>query len=108
MHALLGAAPGHHKVLGVNEWLTPRDFATILAQVLGKRIEFVDRNPEFDMSDPELARDHAEMMGFIVEFGYDGGSVDKSVAQLADLGVSAQLAPVKEWCAQQDWTSFYA
>ncbi|KIX06282.1 uncharacterized protein Z518_04257 [Rhinocladiella mackenziei CBS 650.93] len=102
VHALLRVAPGK-KLIGVNEWLSFRDFAKLLAEVLGKGIKFVDRNPSFDMGDPDLEKDHVDMMGFCVEFGYDGGKVDKSVVQPADLGVLVQLASVKEWCGNQDW-----
>ncbi|KAL2821434.1 hypothetical protein BDW59DRAFT_109781 [Aspergillus cavernicola] len=104
VHSLLRTAPGK-KVIGVNEWLSFRDVATLLAQVLGKSIEFVNEDPSFDMGDPDLEKENAEMMGFCVEFGYDGGKVDKSIVQPADLGVPLQLQSVKEWCAKQDWES---
>jgi hypothetical protein len=67
-----------------------------VAQVLGKGIEFVDRNPSFNMRDPSLEKDHADMIGFCVEFGYDGGKVEYSIVQLGDLGVPVQLRSVKE------------
>lgn len=102
VHALLRAEPGK-KLIGVNEWLSLRGFAKILADVLGKEIEFVDRNPSFDMGDPDLEKDFMDMIGFCVEFGFDGGKVDKSIVQPADLGVPVQLEPVKEWCRKQDW-----
>jgi hypothetical protein len=102
VQALLRAVPGK-KLIGVNEWLSFRDFAQLLAGVLGKGIEFVDRNPSFDMGDPDLEKDHTDMIGFCVEFGYDGGKVDKSIVQPADLGVPVQLGSVKEWCGKQDW-----
>jgi hypothetical protein len=102
VQALLRAAPGK-KLIGVNEWLSLRDVTKLLAEVLGKGTEFVDHNPSFDMGDPDLEKDHADMIGFCVEFRYDGGNVDKSVVQPADLGVPVQLGSVKEWCEKQDW-----
>ncbi|OKL61634.1 hypothetical protein UA08_03438 [Talaromyces atroroseus] len=102
VHAVVHAAPGK-KVIGVNEWLNLREFATILAQVLEKRIEFIDREPKFELGDAEMEKDHVDMVGFCIEFGYDGGKVDKSIVQPADLGVPVQLASVKEWCEKQDW-----
>lgn len=101
-HALLRVAPGK-KLIGVNEWLSVRDFAKILAEVLGKSVEFVDENPSFAMGDPDLEKEYMDMMGFCIEFGYDGGKVDKNIVQPADLGVPVQLGSVKEWCGKQDW-----
>lgn len=103
VHSLLCTAPDK-KLIGVKEWLTFRDFAKILAQTLGKRVEFIDSNPNFDMGDPDLEKDHADMIGFCVDFRWDGGNVDKSVVQPADLGVPVQLGSVKEWCEKQDWS----
>ncbi|KAL4922673.1 hypothetical protein BDW62DRAFT_207370 [Aspergillus aurantiobrunneus] len=104
VNALLRATPGK-KVIGVNEWLSIRDFAAILGRVLGKNVEFANHDPSFDMGDPELAKEMVDMMGWCIEFGYDGGKVDKSVVQPADLGVPVQLESVKEWCAKHDWVS---
>ncbi len=102
VQALLHAAPGK-KIIGVSEWLSLRDFAKLLAQMLGKGLEFADSNPDFGMGDPEIEKDFADMMGFCIEFGYDGGKIDKSVLQPTDLGVPLQLKSVKEWCGKQDW-----
>lgn len=102
VQALLRAAPGK-RVIGVNQWLSLQDFARILAREIGKKIEFVDRNPSFDLGDPDVEKDYADMMGFCIEFGYDGGKVDKSIVQPADLGVSVHLESVEEWCKKQDW-----
>lgn len=105
VHGLLQAAPGK-KLIGVNQWLTFRDFAKILAEVLGKSIEFIDHTPSFAMDDPDMEKDHIDMIGFCIEFGYDGGKVDKTIVQPANLGVPVQLASVKEWCEKQDWEKF--
>ena len=43
------------------------------------------------------------MMGFCIEFGYDGAKVDKTIVQPGDLGVPVLLKPVKEWIKKQDW-----
>jgi hypothetical protein len=102
VQAALRSIPGK-KIIGVNEWLSYRGFAKLLAQVLGKGIEFVDRNPSLDMGDLDLEKDFEDMIGFCVEFGFDGGKVDKNVIQPADLGVPVQLGSVKEWCGKQDW-----
>ncbi|TVY92465.1 NmrA-like family domain-containing protein [Lachnellula willkommii] len=102
VQALLRAAPGK-RVIGVNQWLSLRDFARILAREIGKNIEFVDRNPSFDMGDPDVEKDYADMMGFCIDFGYDGGTVDESIVQPADLGVSVHLGSVEEWCKKQGW-----
>ncbi|TVY26488.1 NmrA-like family domain-containing protein [Lachnellula hyalina] len=102
VQALLRAAPGK-RVIGVNQWLSVRDFAKVLAREIGKKIEFVDRNPSFDIGDPDVEKDYADMMGFCIEFGYEGGKVDKSIVQPADLGVPVHLESVEEWCKKQDW-----
>ncbi|SPO06616.1 related to nitrogen metabolic regulation protein nmr [Cephalotrichum gorgonifer] len=104
VHALLRASPGK-RVIGVSEWLSLRDFAETLGKVLGKAVEFVDENPSFEMGDPDLEREEADMLGFMVEFGYDGHKVDKSIVQPADLGVEVGLPSVSEWCTKQkqDW-----
>ena len=102
IHALLLTAPGK-KLIGVNEWLSMRDFGTLLAEVLGKKIVFVDRNPNFDMGDPDLEKDHADMIGFCLEFGFDGGKVDRSVVRPEDLGVVVGLGSVREWIGGRDW-----
>jgi hypothetical protein len=36
------------------------------------------------------------MIGFCVEFGYDGGKVENSIVQPGDLGVPVQLRSVKQ------------
>jgi hypothetical protein len=102
VHALLRAEPGK-KLIGVNEWLSYRDFAKILAEVFGKKIEFVNENPSFETGDADLDLDYGDMMGFWVEFGYDGGKVDKSVLKPAELGVPVELESVKEWIQKKDW-----
>lgn len=104
VHALLQTAPGK-KLIGVKEWFSLRDFTKIFAHVLGKKIEFVDQNPSFELGDPDLEKDHADMIGFCVEFGFDGGKVDKSIVQPADLGVKVELESVKGWCGKQDWVA---
>ncbi|RFU25003.1 hypothetical protein B7463_g11330, partial [Scytalidium lignicola] len=100
--ALISAAPGK-KLIGVNEWLSLQDISKLLAQALEKGIEFVDSTLNFDLGDPEIQRAREEMMGFCIEFGYDGAKVDKTVVKPGDLGVPVQLKPVKEWIKKQDW-----
>ncbi|KAL4941492.1 hypothetical protein BDV06DRAFT_180461 [Aspergillus oleicola] len=104
VHALLSAPPVK-RFIGVNEWLSVRDVASLLAEILGKKIEFVNEDPNLDQGDPDLAREMGDMMGFCVEFGYDGARGGNSVVQPADLGVPVKLNPVKEWLARQDWDS---
>ncbi|KAL4810702.1 hypothetical protein BDV18DRAFT_646 [Aspergillus unguis] len=103
VHALLRAAPDQ-KMIGVNDWLSLRDLATIIAQTVGKRIEFVSQDPSFDMGDPEAEKEMVDMLGFCVEFGYDGGKIDGNILQPTDLGVEIKLESVKEWCEKQDWS----
>jgi len=101
--ALISATPGR-KLIGVNEWLNLQDIAKLQAQALEKEIEFVDTTPSFaDLGDPELQRAREEMVGFIIEFGYDGGKVDKTVVEPGDLGSPVQLEPVKKWIEKHDW-----
>jgi len=103
--ALLRASPGK-KVTGVTQWLSFLGLTEVLAQVLGKRVEFVDSAvSDFGMGDPDLDKDYNDMMGFCVEFGFDGGKVDKSVLQPSDLGIPVELVSVKEWFEKQDWES---
>ena len=102
MAALIRAAPGK-KVTGVNQWLSVQDISKLIAQTLGKNIEFVDSPPNFDLGDPEVQRGREELMSFCIEFGYDGAKVDKTVVQPCDLGETVQLNPVKEWIEKQDW-----
>lgn len=102
MAALINAAPGK-RLIGVNEWLSFQDISRLLAQILEKDINFVDSTPSLDLGDPEMQRDREEMIGFCIEFGYDGAEVDKTVVKPGDLGVPVQLKPVKEWIKNQDW-----
>lgn len=102
MGALIRAAPGK-RLLGVNEWLSLQDVSKLLAQTMEKGIEFVDSTPNFDQGEPELQRSRAEMIGFTIEYGYDGAKVDKTIVKPGDLGVPVQLMPVKEWIMKQDW-----
>ncbi|RDW93598.1 NmrA/HSCARG family protein [Aspergillus mulundensis] len=104
VHVLLRAEPGK-KVTGVNKWLSFRDVATTLGEVLGKKVEFVNQDPSFDMGDPEAEKENMDMLGFCLEFRYDGSRIDKSVLQPKDLGVVLQLQSVKAWCAKQDWSA---
>jgi len=100
--ALIRAAPGK-KLIGVNEWLSFQDIFKLQAQALEKSIEFVNSTPKFDLGDPDFQRSRQEMIGFSLEFGYDGAKVDKTVVKPGDLGVPVQLKPVKEWIKNQDW-----
>lgn len=104
VHAILRTDPGQ-KVVGVNEWLSIKDIAITLGQVLGTRVEFVQGDPGFDLGDPDLTKEMAEMMEFSVVFGYDGARVDKTIVKPGELGVPVHLQSVKEWCAKQDWKS---
>ena len=100
--ALLKAAPGK-KLSGVNEWLTLQDISKAIAQILEKKIEFVESAPSFDLGDPVFQRDREEMMGFCIEFGCDGGMVDKTVVTPGHLGVPVKLESVGEWFKKQNW-----
>jgi hypothetical protein len=100
--ALIRAKPGK-KVIGGNKWLNLQDISKLLAQTMDKGIEFVDSIPSFDLGDSELQRALEEMIGFCLEFGYDGASVDKTIVKPGDLGVPVKLKPVKEWIKKQDW-----
>jgi hypothetical protein len=102
VHALIRATAGQ-KVIASNTWLTFQDFAKILANVLNKNIEFSDEQPSFNISDPELGQNFGDMMGWYIEFGYDGSKVDKNVIQPKDLGAEIHLISVEEWCRTQDW-----
>lgn len=79
------------------------DISRLLAQSLQKGIDFTDSPPDFNQGIPEFQRGRQEMIGFSIEFGYDGGKVDKSVVKPGDLGVPVQLKTVKEWIKEQDW-----
>jgi hypothetical protein len=102
VHALLSAAAGQ-KVIASDTWLTFQDFAKILADVLNKDIEFTNEQPSFNISDPELGQNFADMMGWYTEFNYDGSKVDKDVRQPKDLGIKFHLMSVEEWCRKQNW-----
>jgi hypothetical protein len=102
VHALLCAAAGQ-KVIASNTWLTFQDFAKILANVLNKDIEFTNEQPSFNISDPELGQNFADMMGWYTEFNYDGSKVDKNVIRPKDLGAESYLVSVEEWCQKQNW-----
>jgi hypothetical protein len=99
---LIRAAPGK-KVIGGNEWLSFQDIFKLMAQTLEKGIEFVDNTPSFNLGDPEVQRAREELVGFCVEFGYDGARVEKNIVKPSELGVPVQLKPVKEWIKTQDW-----
>ena len=102
VHALLCDIPGK-KVIASDSWLTFNDFAKILAKVLGKDIEFIDEQPSFNITDPDLGQNFGDMMGWYIEFGYDGHKVDKSVLRPKNLSVEAQLTSVEEWVRAQNW-----
>ncbi|PCG99275.1 Hypothetical protein PENO1_050490 [Penicillium occitanis (nom. inval.)] len=102
--ALLRSSTGH-KVIGVNRWLSLREFAKILAQVVSiKNVEFIDKNPDMNqLGDPDFVEDAMDMIGWYVEFGFDGGKVDKTVEQPSELEVEIGLRSVEEWCRKQNW-----
>ncbi|KAJ5641799.1 hypothetical protein N7490_005799 [Penicillium lividum] len=100
--ALICAAPGK-KLIGVNEWMSLQDISKLLAQILNKHVEFEDSTPNFYLGDSEMQRDREEMVAFCVEFGYDGGKVDRTIVTPAELGVPVQLKSVKDWIKKQDW-----
>ncbi|EED16231.1 hscarg dehydrogenase, putative [Talaromyces stipitatus ATCC 10500] len=101
--ALLQASPGH-KIIGAKQWLDLQGFTKVLGQVLGKNVESIEESPSFEsLGDPDLIEDLTDMMGWCVEFGFDGGKVDNSVLQQSDLGVPVLLQSVEDWCRKQDW-----
>lgn len=100
--ALIRAEPGK-KLIAVNEWLSLQEISELLARTLGTDIEFVNSKPDFNLGDSDVQRDRKEMMGFCIEYGYDGGKVDKTIVKPGDLGVPVQLDSVKEWIKKQDW-----
>lgn len=101
---LLRSSAGH-KVIGVNRWLSLREFGRTLSQVLGiKNVEYTDKDPDMNqLGDPDFVEDAIDMIGWYVEFGFDGGKVDKSVEQPSELGVDIRLRSVEEWCMKQNW-----
>ncbi|VUC32278.1 unnamed protein product [Clonostachys rosea] len=101
-------APPSNRVIGVNEWLNLKDLALLIGEVMGKKVKFMNENPVFDMGgDEERMQDNLEMLMFGVEFGYDGGKVDKTVVKPTELGVPLALRSVKDWVKDQDWASVY-
>jgi hypothetical protein len=104
--ALIRAPRTNKTLIGANEWLSLREITVILGEVLGKSVQFVEKNPEMNFGDPERTQDNLEMIGFCAEFGYDGGKVDKNIVQPTELGVSLSLASVREWCRKPDWAQF--
>ncbi|KAF3403391.1 NmrA-like family domain-containing protein 1 [Talaromyces pinophilus] len=91
------------KLIAVNEWLSMEDVSKLLAQSLQKGIDFTGSTPDFSQDIPDFQQGRQEMIAFSIEFGYDGGKVDKSVVKPGDLGVPVQLKSVKEWIEKQDW-----
>lgn len=79
------------------------DVSNLLAQSLQKGIDFTGSPPDFKQGIPEFQQGRQEMIAFSIEFGYDGGKVDKSVVKPSDLCVPVQLKSVKEWVETQDW-----
>ncbi|KAF2652025.1 putative hscarg dehydrogenase [Lophiostoma macrostomum CBS 122681] len=102
VHALLQVAPGK-KLIGVNEWLSLRQMTELLGEVLGKKVEIVDKELEFDLGDPDIALDMGEMGAASVELGYDGSKADMSIIQPKDLGVPVKLESLKGWASKQNW-----
>lgn len=100
--ALISASPCK-RLIAVNEWLSMEDISELLAQGLQKDIEFTGNPPDLNQGIPEFQRGRQEMIGFSIEFGYDGGKVDKSVVKPEDLGVQVKLKSVKEWIKDQNW-----
>jgi hypothetical protein len=102
VHALLQAAPGE-KLIGAREVLSPRQLAEAFAEALEKDLEFVDFIPASTAGNPELEKSMFDLVGWCVEFRYDGAKFDTSVIQPAELGVPVALGSAKEWFAKQDW-----
>lgn len=102
MAALINV-PAGKKLLGFSEWINLQDIYKLIAEALGKKIEFVNSAPSYDLGDPEMQRGRQEMMAFCIEFGFDGSKVDMSVVRPGDLEVPVQLESVKEWVEKQDW-----
>lgn len=100
--ALISAPPGK-KLIAVNEWLSMEDISKLIAESMQKEIEFTGSLPDFSQGIPDFQKGRQEMIGFSIEFGYDGGKVDKSVVKPSDLGVPVQLKSVKEWIEKEDW-----
>ncbi|KAF7554214.1 hypothetical protein G7Z17_g3059 [Cylindrodendrum hubeiense] len=102
VHALLQVAPGK-KLIGIRELLSPRRLAELFAEALKKDIEFVDSNPGPNSGNPGLSKGLLDLVGWCVEFGYDGAKVDKNIVTPENLGVPVALGSVKEWFERQEW-----
>lgn len=55
----------------------------------------MDSELGFPGVNPDTQRAREDMVGFCIEFGYDGGKVDKTIVKPGDLGVTVQLKPLK-------------
>ncbi|KAL6886761.1 putative hscarg dehydrogenase [Trichoderma evansii] len=105
VYALLRAAPGK-KLIGVRELLSPRQLAELFAETLEKGIEFIGHVSSSGSDDSDITKGLADLMGWCVEFGYDGAKVDQNIVTPEDLGVPVALGSVKEWFQKQDWDQF--
>ncbi|KAJ6031619.1 hypothetical protein N7540_002351 [Penicillium herquei] len=104
VESLISSAPGKN-LIGVSEWVSLQDIWTIMAQTLKKDIEFVDDiSADFGQGDPEIKRDREEMMGFLIEFGFDGGRNDRTFLRPDDLDISVKLQSISDWIGKQDWS----
>lgn len=91
--------PAGKTLLGVSEKISLQDIYKLIAEALGKKIEFVNSAPSYDVGDPEMQRGRQEMMGYSIEFGFDADFMVKP----KDLEVPVKLESVNEWVKKQDW-----
>ena len=103
VHALLQSPPGKN-LIGVRRWMSMEEYVQTFSEVLGVKTRLSD-NEDAAKRFPEEARaDISDFLAYVAEFGYDAGTVDKSVVQPEDLGVALDLGTVEDWIKQQDWS----
>lgn len=105
VYALLRAAPGK-KLIGVRELLSPRRLAELFAETLKKNIEFIGYVSSPGSDGSGISKGLIDLVGWCVEFGYEGAKVDQNIVTPENLGVPVALGSVKEWFQKQDWDHF--
>ena len=79
-HALI-QAPAGQNLIGVRKWIQMEDFAEAFGRTLGVPARISQEPNSPDSFPEELREEFMDSVGYMAGYGYDAGTVDKSVVQ---------------------------
>jgi hypothetical protein len=90
VHALLKVSPGKN-LIGVRKWMKMGEFVEVFGKVFNVKTRMLQPSGDpFESFPAPLREEFHDMVGYLVECGYDSGKLDGSVVQPGEV---SQLTP---------------